>query len=317
MPAAPLRERRGNTRTRAASAAARPRSRPQRQGNPAAGSKLEAARAVGLTGPTAIAVAGLLAALVLVAALATGGRGHAVIEAGAQVARGAGRLAQEVRGLVQGRFAGLGFKVGAVHLQGASPASQNEILAAAAVRPGQPLLDLDLDAIRGRVERVGWVAHARVIRLFPDTVVISVAQRPLVAVWQVDGRRYVVAAGGAVVNSVRPEDFRALPQIIGLGANTSVAAILPLIAARPKLAARVEALRRVDTRRWDVLTRDHGVILLPDSGEAAALARLDRLDREAGILSLGLARIDLRNSNFTVVRPQAAPAVSTTVSHGV
>jgi cell division septal protein FtsQ len=73
------------------------------------------------------------------------------------------------------------------------------------------------------------------------------------------------------------------------------------------LAARTAAIRRVDGRRWDILLQDHAVILLPPSGEPDALSRLDRLDRASGALDLGLARIDLRNQHFTVLRP-AAPA---------
>jgi hypothetical protein len=45
------------------------------------------------------------------------------------------------------------------------------------------------------------------------------------------------------------------------------------------------------------------------------LARLDRLDRDSKILDVPLARIDLRDPHFTVVRPRGpAPSV---VSHGV
>ena len=193
-------------------------------------------------------------------------------------------------------------------------AAQGEILKAAAIPRGAPIFDLDLRAIRGRVENVGWVGRARVMRMLPDTILISVDQRPLAAIWQVDHRRHVIAAGGAVIAGVDPDAFHTLPLVIGPGGNTGFQGLVDQIAHYPRLSSRMMALRRVDGRRWDILLHDHGVILLPSSGEPAALERLDRLDRTARVLDLGLARIDLRNQHFTVLRPAtaavAAPAPS-------
>ncbi len=314
MPAAPLRDRRVNPRSRANASADRARPRAPRPVTPAT-SKLQAAQTVGLRAPAAAAAAALLAALILVAALATGGRAGRVVDATERLGDAAGDLLNAGQGLVQGQFADLGFRVGAVHLQGASKASQDEILQAAAIRPGAPILGLDLEAIRARVERVGWVERARVIRLLPDTLVVAVTERPLMAVWQHGGRRDVVAVNGQVVSSVDPNHFRALPLIVGDGANIGVMQLLPSLRSRPRLMARLWAIRRVDQRRWDLVLKDGGVIALPSSDEAAALARLDRLDFASRVLDLGLARIDLREPNFTVVRPRGmAPAV---VSHGV
>ena len=306
MPAAPLGERRGNSRARTVSGAARPR--PRRPVTPIP-SKLRAARAVGVGARAAAVAAALLATLILVVALATGGRGQRVVDAAVQTASGGLRLIGGARVLFDGGFAGLGFRVATVRVEGASKAAESEIRKAAAIRPDAPILSLDLDAIRARVERVGWVGRARVMRMLPDTVVISVDQRPLAAIWEIDGHRWVVAAGGRVITGVDPKEFPVLPIIIGPGANLGFEALLADIGRHPRLAARMAWVRRVDGRRWDVLLRGHGVVMLPAEDEAKALDRLDRLDRTVRVLDLGLARIDLRNQHFTVLRPAAsAPA---------
>jgi cell division protein FtsQ len=315
MPAAAARERRARTPTRAKGpAAARPAARGAQRPAPNV-SKLRAAQGVGLAAPVAGAVAALLALLILVAALATGGRAGRLaggaVRLGVGAAEAAAAAIQDVRRSAQGQFADLGLRVDAVHLQGASPVSQAQILRAAAIRPGAAILGLDLGAIRARVERVGWVEHAKVIRLLPDTLVIAVTERRLAAVWQVGGRLYVVAADGAVVSGVDPEQFPGLPRLIGVGANTAASALLPRIAKHPTLASRLGWLRRVDRRRWDLILKDRTVIALPeaDPDVDAALARLDRLDRRSRVLTLGVERIDLRDPAFTVVRPRvAAPA---------
>lgn len=299
MPAALRGDRRvpAATRARASAKAARPgftRGRPGARG----ASKLAAAKQSGLPAAAAWVAACLLVVLVSVAVLATGGRGEA--------------LWRGVRAAGKSDLATLGFRANVIHLQGTSQAAQKEVLAAAAIKPGVPILDVDLAGLRQRVEGVGWVARARVIRLLPDTLVIAVTQRPLMAVWQHGGRTAMVADNGAVMPQVDPARFSALPLIVGAGANIAAAPLLPLVMNRPRLAQRMSALVRVDDRRWDLRLKDGGVIMLPPEDEGAALTRLDDLDRTAKILDLGFARIDLRDPEMVVVRPRgvAAPALA-------
>ena len=235
MPAASRGERRGPVRPRTQSSPKRARPRavdPATQGL----STPRAARKRGF--PLGLITAGLLtiAALALAAFLATDAR--------------AARLRAFGREAVDSRFASLGLKLGVVHLQGASAAAQDEILQAAALKPGTPILTVDLDAVRARVERVGWVASARVIRLLPDTIVVAVVERPLMAVWQHAGRSVVVANDGAIVGAVDPTRFPRLPLIVGDGANLAAGELLTALGHDRNFAGRVQALIRVDQRRW-------------------------------------------------------------------
>ena len=261
-------------------------------------SKLRAAHRVGLPPAVAIAAACMILALGMVVVLATGGRGQ--------------RLLAAAHGVIDSRFASLGFRLGVIHLQGASPAARSEILKAAGLAFGAPILAVDLNAVRARVERVGWVDRARVVRLLPDTLVIAVDQRPLLAVWEHAGRAMVIAADGRILTKIDPGHFTGLPLIVGDGANLAARPILPAIAARPRLAGRVDALVRVDGRRWDIRLKDGCLIMLPPQGEQDALKQLDGLDRASRILDLGLARVDLRDPEMVVVRPRggAAPVLT-------
>jgi cell division protein FtsQ len=257
-------------------------------------SKLRAAHRIGLPPAAAIAAGCMILALGVVVVLATGGRAQ--------------RLMSLAHGAVDSRFASLGFRLGVIHLQGASPNAQAEISKAVGLKFGVPILAVDLNAVRARVERVGWVERARVIRLLPDTLVIAVDQRPLLAVWEHAGRAMVIAADGRVVTKVDPGHFAGLPLIVGDGANVAAHAIVPAILARPRLAQRMDALVRVDGRRWDVRLKDGCLIMLPADGEDAALKQLDALDSASRILDLGLARVDLRDPEMVLVRPRGGVA---------
>jgi cell division protein FtsQ len=259
-------------------------------------SKLAAARQAGLPAGLASAAVLLAAALISVVVLATGGRGQELLATGDAAART--------------DLASLGFRVDAIHLQGATAAARKQIIAAADLHTGAPILSVDLAALRDRVRQVGWVSDARVFRMLPGTLVIAVDQRPLMAVWQHEGHFVVVADNGTPMPDVSPGRFGELPLIVGNGANEAAAAILPLIAARPRLAARTTSLVRVDGRRWNLALKDGGVVMLPAVGEATALARLDGLDRTSRILDLGFSRVDLRDPEMVVVRPRAGPALA-------
>lgn len=289
MPAASRTERLVVAKPRGKAAPRSARARPAR-----APSKLRAAHGAGLSRALSILALCLVVSLGLVVVLATGGRGE--------------RLAHAVRTAADTHLASIGFRLGGVHLQGASPAAQADILHAAAIPLGAPIFDVDLDAIRQRVERVGWVERARVIRLLPDTLVVSVDERPLIAVWEHAGRAMVIASNGAVMTKVDPARFTSLPLIVGEDANLDAARILKLVLGRQRLAQRLDALVRVDTRRWDIRLKDGCLISLPAAGDDEALARLDQLDRRTRLLELGFARIDLRDPEMVVVRPRGAVA---------
>jgi cell division protein FtsQ len=206
-----------------------------------------------------------------------------------------------------------GFRLDNVRLQGASIQSSADILRAADLKKGAPLFTVDLDAARRRVEQVGWVKSARVVRLLPDSVVIDVVERRLLAVWEDNGRIGVIDAGGVVAPEADPGKFARLPLVVGDGANLAAAHILPLVQRRPRLMARLDALVRVDGRRWDLRLRDGGIVQLPATDEDAALIRLDQLDQASRILDLGFSRIDLRDPQMVAVRPKDTPGAAPVV----
>ena len=225
--------------------------------------------------------------------LATGGRGQAI-------ATGIGRG-------VDNTFGAMGFAARDVRVQGASGVSEADIRRAIGVSPGQPILGLDLDQIHQRVEKVGWVKQVRVIRMLPDSLMVVVTERPRLAVWQNHGVLTLIDNEGRVIPEADAAKFNDLPLVVGAGANSAAAAVLPLIQSRPKLAGLVWALVRVDNRRWDVLLKDNSLIQLPAQGEEAAMMRLDQLDRDTQVLTLGFSRIDLKTPD-THVRPRDAGA---------
>lgn len=292
MPATLRGARRSNARSGAKAPNSPGKPRASAKG-PQAAAKLRAARGVGLPPKLALAVAGAVFGVGLVVTLATGHRAQA--------------LAQDTRLAVAGQTADIGFKLRKVHIQGASPMAEGAVLAATGLRAGQPILDIDLEAIRKSVEGVGWVQEAQVVRLLPDTLVVAVRERQTLAVWQNHGRTFVIDAGGRPIPEADAGRFPQLPLVVGEGANEGAARILQAVNSRPRLVERLEAIVRVDGRRWDLRLKDGGLVQLPAVEEESALIQLDQLDQRQRILELGFERIDLREPGVVAVRPRGAP----------
>jgi cell division protein FtsQ len=248
------------------------------------------------------------------------GAAGAVIIAGGVALFTGDRLQQASEGLksaVAGQLGHAGFAVTSLKIKGASPAASAAIAAAAGLQKDDPILGVDLEALRQRVEAVGWVEKASVRRLLPHTLMIEVTERPPAAVWQAGGILRVIDKQGKVIAEANPRSYPHLPLLVGAGANGTGAEVLALVSQRPRLAERLEAMVRVDDRRWDLRLKDGTLIQLPAAGEDSALIALDALDQKQRVLDLGLGRIDLRSPEMVVVRRREAPVSADVIAGGV
>jgi len=267
--------------------------------NPA---KLAATRRVGLSPLSAVAIAAVVAAI-----------GGLAIVASDQHVR---HFAQQVGADVDQQLTAQGLRVRAVNIQGASSDAQADIARASGLYRDEPILHVNLETLRHRVEQVGWVKSARVVRLLPDTIVIAVNQRPTFAVWEHGGRALVIDNAGHAIPEADPARFANLPLVVGEGADMASPAILPVVRSHPLVMQHLDALVRVDNRRWDLRMKDGSLIQLPASGEDAALIQLDQLDQKSRILELGFERIDLRDPELVAVRPREIAPPGQLVANG-
>ena len=244
--------------------------------------------------PRAVVVSIVAGALLLAGVLATGARADRI---GASVGRG-----------LDGLAVGMGLKLEKVYIEGESAEASAAIQRAVQLHAGQAMTSIDLDAVRQRVEQVGWVQSARIVRLLPNTLIVEVVEHDRLAVWQAGGRNMVIDSHGRVIPGADAGRYPNLPLVVGQGAEQAAAEVLPLIAQRPRLMARLEALVRVDERRWDLRLKDGSLIQLPATDQDAALIQLDALDQRERLLELGFARIDLRTPEEVAVRPSAGEA---------
>ena len=163
---------------------------------------------------------------------------------------------------------------------------------------------VDVEGIRQRLLRYGWVKDARVSRRLPDTLVIDIVERQPAALWQDRQQLALIDADGVVIDRVPVTEMPDLPLLVGPGANLHGRDLDRLLEVAPALKPQLVSASWVGGRRWDLKLQTGETIALPEGDEAAraALARFADLDKSTGLLGRGLVRFDLRLAGKMVVR---------------
>lgn len=196
----------------------------------------------------------------------------------------------------------LGFDIAAVTIAGQSQMTEKEVLEASGVNSRASLPFLDASAVRARLMAIPLVKSARVMKLYPNRLVIAVEERKPHALWQRDGRVFVISEDGVAIDELRDKRYLGLPFVVGEGAHKRLLEFLKLLEAAGDLRQRVKAGVLVAGRRWDIEMTNGVMAKLPEENPGAAMETLVRLQREARILDRDVMSVDLRAPDRVSVR---------------
>jgi len=208
-----------------------------------------------------------------------------------------------------GKMAGVvGMAAEDITIKGLVHQDAETVLGAIGVAPGGSLLGFDAAQARRTLEGLDWVQQAKVQRLFPNQLEISLTERVPVAIWQHDNSYSVIDREGTPMTGFTAAQVVTLPLVTGAGANTAAAELINQLSANPDLSLQVKAAARVGNRRW-TLYLDSGVtVLLPETGMKDALAQLKTMDETQQILSKGIRSVDFRVADRVTVAVAEIPA---------
>ncbi|MEZ5668791.1 MAG: FtsQ-type POTRA domain-containing protein [Alphaproteobacteria bacterium] len=194
-----------------------------------------------------------------------------------------------------------GFQVGDVLVSGRTHTELEALRIAIGLNRGDPILDMDPESIRTRIESLAWVRSAEVVRQLPDIIRIRLVERVPFALWQRNGRVAVVDEEGVILPATGSESEASLPIVIGEHAPDHAPHLFAILSQEPELSRRVRAATWIDDRRWTVRL-DSGIdVLLPADRPAEAWARLARLEAEHMLLERDVVAIDLRQDDRLTV----------------
>ena len=209
-----------------------------------------------------------------------------------------------------------GFGVARVTVKGADGLTEREIMRALWSDErgsvlGRSIFHVDGSAARARVEALGAVQAAAVVKLWPDTIHVSVSTRRAHALWQDEtGGLHVIDAEGVILRPAAPTEHVDLPIVMQTDDPAAARAMLAALRRHPSLAGEVAAIENVAGRRWNLRFRNEFTAKLPEPVPGAddldaALARLAALGAGTGTLAASLDYIDLRDPQWAYYKPKA------------
>ncbi len=195
-----------------------------------------------------------------------------------------------------------GLIVQEVLVRGRQITARDDLIAALDIHRGTPILAIDMEETRQRVESLGWIKSATIARRLPDTIYLQIEERQALALWQHKGRIVLIDREGAVIQRHKLDGFAALPLVVGEDAPANAAPLLDLLRTYPAVSGQVEAAVRVSGRRWNLRLRNGIDIRLPAEDVAAALDRLAEYQREHALFERDVIAVDLRMPDRLIVR---------------
>jgi cell division protein FtsQ len=225
---------------------------------------------------------------------------------------------------VANAFGRAGFEVKRVDLRGIRNMDRLTVYAIAFDQHSMAMPLVDLDGVREKLLRYGWVQDARVSRRLPDTLVVDIVERTPAAVWQNQGQLRLIDASGVVLQDVTAAPGTDLPLLIGADANLHAGEFAELLAKAPALKPVIAGATWIGERRWDLRFQSGETLSLPEGQRESeqALVRFARMDTAQRLLGRGFLKFDMRDPtrfvaridrqvraiDGSVLQPQPAPA---------
>ena len=195
------------------------------------------------------------------------------------------------------------FRVSLARVEGASDDLAQAVRARLGLTLPMSSFDIDLDAVRARIEGLDAVSRADLRVRSGGVLQVVITERVPVAIWRTEaGLTLVDDSGHRVAGLVARSDRSDLPLIAGDGADLATPEALDLIAAAGPLGPRIRGLVRVGERRWDIVLDREQRVLLPEKNPVQALERLLALDHVQDIMNRDILTVDLRSDHRPTLR---------------
>ncbi len=203
------------------------------------------------------------------------------------------QMIPEMQQRLYARIAKMGFAVQDIMVEGRSRTSVHDLLEIVRVRQGDCLFECDPHALQASIKGLPWIQSATVERRWPNVIYVRLVEHTPLALWQNQGKFYLVDQNGDVIRTVHPRDYAHLPVVIGQGAPRQVAALLAVLQQAPKLPGKMTAAVLISERRWD-LVLDGLTVKLPQNGMLQALNQLVQMEKDHQLSRSNVTTVDLR-----------------------
>ncbi len=154
----------------------------------------------------------------------------------------------------------------------------------------QPLIHNLVDELKSGLP---WINKVVITRTMPNILNISIVEYEPFAIWQNEGKKYIIDKGGNTIPFEDLEEFKHFVIVSGKGANIHAKSLFNIFVIDPALSANVYSATWVGNRRWDIRFENGLLIKLSESNISDAWQRLIKIYNMPGSI-VGLKMVDLR-----------------------
>jgi len=203
-------------------------------------------------------------------------------------------LAGEISKSFQGVMARFGFRLEDVVVEGRMRTDKAQILRLLELERDKSLFSFNLPEAKTKLENISWVKAARVERQLPNTLFIRISEKEPVALWQNQGKTYLMDWDGELMETKEPHKYKSLLVVTGEQAPRHVGELLTLLEKFSDLKQRVTGATYLRSMRWDIRLDDKVDVKLPEKEAERALAYLLDLTKHPHLMKQEIMTIDMR-----------------------
>lgn len=200
-----------------------------------------------------------------------------------------------------------GFAVTQVTLEGREHVPLADLKSALAIAQGDPILAIDLPALRSRLLGLPEVRSVEITRMLPHEIRVVMQERKPIALWQRAGQYTVIDRDGIMLNRDMADMPKNLLVVVGDDAPKHIAALVSLLESAPSMREHVVSAVRVGQRRWNIVLKEGMTVMLPEDEMHAAWKKFVTLATNNALLSKAILTVDLRLEDRVFVTPESQP----------
>ncbi|MDR1332795.1 MAG: FtsQ-type POTRA domain-containing protein [Holosporales bacterium] len=194
----------------------------------------------------------------------------------------------------------IGFVVKDINISGATPRTSQLISRSLGITRGDNMFKLSVSEIYDNVTKSGWVKSATVQKNLPNIINIKINERVPIAIFQHDGVATLIDREGVLMEDTTSNREK-LPIVSGDNANVKATSIISVISKFEVFKGKIDVIRLVRDRRWDI-TVSGLLVKLPEYGVDQAIEALAQIMGHRNISKDTASCIDLRIHGNVVIK---------------
>ena len=172
------------------------------------------------------------------------------------------------------------------------------IMVAIGITHGTNIKSVDLYQINNRVMKVPGIKNAATRRLSNGDIVIKTEQHKVAAQWSDGVNYYPLSVDGTKIDT--PSEQRDTNTIVFQGEIPED--LTDIINSVSVISEYIDYMDMVESRRWNIHTKNGTTIYLPETNPVVAINKISRLNQTHNILSRNIEIIDMRDNARILVK---------------